>query len=379
MDSFDIWRLNKVHIKTKEIFLRFINYQIRKKFGSKLKFYFKLEYSKTPYQTFKNYLKYSYYKNGYFAPLELFIIICNKLNISKKFLQTNIESYKTANGYNIIENPILPIKITPVFDMIFAHNIADGTVINSKRNRQIYFGYRQFDEQLRLLYIKKLESVFGNIKYKSNYFIKSTRPYCPAVLSSLFFLYYNLNSKSFLSIQARIPKKLLNKNKEHLLAVLLAFIIDEGNVDSTDICIRLKNIDLTKDLYEICLKIGYECTFKSKNEYGSLYIKRMGMKKLFKDYQKLIKKYPSVNIGKLENKISDGFKIYDREIYKTRGNKEIILNMIKSKDLTVNQIAQKINMTRQGVRFHIHNLENIGLITKTKLIGRRNIVYNYRK
>ena len=49
--------------------------------------------------------------------------------------------------------------------------------------------------------------------------------------------------------------------------------------------------------------------------------------------------------------------------------------MLEREDLTVNQIANRINMTRQGVRFHIHNLEKMDRITKKDLIGEGNIIY----
>lgn len=377
MEQINIWQLNKVYIKPKYIFLKKINLSITNIFKNKLKFYNELDMD-TPFLTFKNLLKYSYYKKEYYASLEVFIKICEKLKIPKEELQDNIESYKSARGHNIIKNPILPIKITPIFDMLLAHNIGDGTVINPKRGRQIYFGYRQFDKFFRLLYVKKIESIFGKIEYKERYFNKSTRPYCPAVLSSSFFNYYNLNSKSFLSKKARLPDRILNKNNEYLLAVLLAFIIDEGSVDSTLISIRLKNIRLIKDLEIICKKLSYNCTVKYKGENGSLYIKRDGMKKLFLDYKKLVKIYPVVSLGKWHEKILNSFKIYNRQIYKIKGNRNIILDILKSQSLSVNKISEMVNMTRQGVRYHIHNLEKLKEIDKYEL-SKKNIVYSYRR
>ena len=377
MENIPIWKLDNPYINLKLDFLRDINILIRKNFKSKYKLFKKLNSSNIPYSTFKNYFKYSYYKAGYFAPLHIFLKICKKLNISKEKIQEKVVSYKPAHGYNIIEKPILPIKITPIFDMILAHNIGDGTVIRSK-GRKAYFGYRQFDETFRVGYVKKLEAIFGKIKYKEDYFLKSTRPYCPAILASAFFYYYNLNDGSFLSTSARLPDKLLNKNKEHLLAVLLGFIIDEGNIDSTAIVIKLKNPKLVNELYFICRKLGYDATATYKEEYGNLYIKRKGMKNLFADYNKLLKLYPEINLGKWHQKIKESFDIYNREIYKTRGNKEIILELIKEKDLTVNQIASQIQMTRQGVRFHIHNLEKAKEIIKKGYFGKGNMVYGYR-
>ncbi len=375
MKEVNIWELRKVHIKLKESFLRKINLKIRKEFKSKEKFYNLLEMASTPFATFRNLFKYSYYGNGFFSDLNVFLKVCKKLGINYSELQRNILAYKTSKGQNIIEQPILPIKINPIFDMVLAHNIADGTVIDPKRKRQAYFGYRQFDKKLRLGYVKKLESVFGKIKFKGDYFNESTRPYCPAVLSQLFFKHYDLNKRSFLSKTARLPEEIFNKDKDYLLSVLLAFVVDEGNIDSTMIVIKLKNRKLTKDLCKVCKILRYKFSFSSKGEYGTLYILREGMKDLFSDYKYLLKKYPVVKMHKVEEKIDNSLKIYERSIYKKKGNREVIMKMIESENLTVNQVVRRINMTRQGVRNHIHKLEKENKIFRKGLIGRNNILY----
>ena len=241
MESFDIWDLERVNIKVKESFLNYINEKIFSEYKSKVEAYKNLFPNKEiPWVSFKNMLKKSYMKD-FFVPLDIILIICDKLKIDKNILQDNIISYKTAGGVNYIEKPILPIKITPVFHMLFAHNIGDGTVINPKHGRLPYFGYRQFDKFYRLGYVRKIEDIFGKIKFKENYFESSTRPYCPSSLSSLFFKYYNLDVKGFDSLSSRIPKFVLEKDKDSLLAIMIAFIIDEGHIDSTQITIVLKN------------------------------------------------------------------------------------------------------------------------------------------
>ena len=93
------------------------------------------------------------------------------------------------------------------------------------------------------------------------------------------------------------------------------------------------------------------------------------MKKFYKDYLLLREKYPVVDMGRKGTKIKDSFKIYSRKIYKTRGNKEIILSILKNEQLTVNQLANRLIMTRQGIRAHIHNLLNEN---KIRLIDKNN-------
>ena len=80
------------------------------------------------------------------------------------------------------------------------------------------------------------------------------------------------------------------------------------------------------------------------------------MEKLYEDYLLLHSLYPVVDLGWKGEKINKSFKIFNRKIFKSKGNKKLIYLKLKDEDLSVNQLADMINMTRQGVRFHIHNL-----------------------
>ena len=361
MELFHIWDLERVHTKIKESFLNDLNKAINEKFKTKENAYKSLFQEKViPFPTFKNILKPSY-STQFFVPLDVYLKIINALNIPKDDLEKNIISYKTSGGVNYIEKPILPIKITPVFDMILAHNIGDGTVINPGKGRLPYFGYRQFNKFYRVQYVRKIEEIFGRINFKDDYFEKSTRPYCPPVLSSLFFKYYNLDVSDFLSDKARIPHVIFEKGKESLLAVLIAFIIDEGHIDSTQITINLKNKLLIEDLNKICDILGYESkvTFLLKEiNYSRLHILRKGMARLYKAYLVLKEKYTIIDLGWKGEKLRKSFEIYNRAIIRTKGNQDLMFDILRNEQLSVNQIAERVNMTRQGVRYHIHKLLN---------------------
>lgn len=378
--EYNIWDLERVHIKIKSEYLKKINEEIIKKFKIKRKAHEEIFKEKEiPWSSFKNILKQSHIKY-FFVPLEIYLRITDNLGISREELQNNIIAYKTAGGVNFIENPILPIKITPVFDMLMAHHIGDGTVINPKKGRLPYFGYRQFDRFYRTEYIRKIENIFGKIKFlNGDYFENSTRPYCPPVLSSLFFKHYNVKIEDFLSTKARIPELVFYKENKNLLAILIGFIIDEGNIDSTEIVISLKNKLLIEDLDKLCKILEYESKitqsrYDIKNDMFRLNILRDGMKKLYSDYLILNREYLVIDLGRKGEKIEQSLKIYNRNIYKTKGNNELIFEILKSEQLSVNQLAQRINMTRQGVRFHIHKLIKEG---KIKIIDNKQANWIY--
>jgi len=377
MEEFNIWDLERVNIKLKIDFLKKINEKIDNNFKFKTAFLKKIsQENKINLFFIKNIIKPSY---KLFSPLDSWLLICKELDITKEELQSNISSYKTSGGINFVANPVLPIKITPIFDMLLAHNIGDGTVINPGKGRLPYFGYRQFNKFYRVSYVRKIEEIFGKIKFKEDYFEKSTRPYCPPVLSSLFFKYYHLDVKSFISDTARIPSLIFDKGKESMLAVLIALIIDEGNIDSTQITINLKNVALIGDLRDICERLHYKSKItqslkEKETNYARLHILREGMKKFYEDYAELNSKYSIINLGWKGEKIKSSFKIYNRDVYKKQGNKELLLNLLKKEQLSVNQLAEMINMTRQGVRFHIHNLLKEG---KIKIVNSNELNWIY--
>ena len=147
----NIWELGtRINILLNKDFIDFINQKIKENFKTKRNIHKELiKYYEIPFSTFKSRLKRGY---KYYVDLEIIISLCKILKIDLYSMQKKIISYKTRRGWNYIENPKLPIEITPIFDMLIAHHIGDGTVINPKRNRLPYFGYRQFNQHYMKLY-----------------------------------------------------------------------------------------------------------------------------------------------------------------------------------------------------------------------------------
>ena len=319
----------------------------------------------------------------YFINMEIVKNCCLLLHISLEEFQKSTLAYKTRGGYNIITNPKLPIEITPIFDMLIAHHIGDGSVVDPKRGRQPYFSYRQYNQNYMRLYVMKMESIFGKINYKKKYKDK-TKTYCPTLISSILFNLYNLNTKSFLSKKARIPKRILKKDKEFLLAFLLGTIIDDGHIDSTMIVIGLRNKNLVKDLLKICKILNYKASYTERTlkykekdkKYWYLNILKEGMVNLWRDYNKLIKKYPEVDLGFKGKCIEQNLKIRNRKIIRKPGNENLILDLLSKKKFTVNELSKKIYMTRQGIRYHIHKLEKAEKIKKVGINRKNNYIYS---
>ncbi len=376
----NIWDLgDKINIKVKPNFIDLINNKIKFQFKTKRNVHkILIKYYKIPFSTFKDKIKRGY---NHFIDLEVLLNLCKILKIPLVELQNNIIAYKTRRGCNFISNPKLPIKITPIFDMLIAHHMADGNVVDPKNGRKPYFSYRQYNKRYRNLYIQKIESVFGKLNYKKDYFNneKTTQIFFPVVASNLLFKHYNLNLNSFKGEISRIPKEIFSKNNKYKLTFIIAFIIDEGNIDSNLILIRIKNKGLIQDIQTLCDDLNYKTTLsKTKDNMFNLYILSTSTNKFYKDYCDLLKIHPEVNLGYKGQKIEEFINRLDKSKRYIKGNKDKILKLLLNKKLTINELAQELNMTRQGARYLVKKLIKENKIQVKSKIKYGNYLYGLR-
>ena len=321
-----------------------------------------------PSSTFKNYLNRSFPN---FRDLHVFLKICSILDISLKELEKNILAYRFKRSRITIHQPFLPISVTPIFPMLIAHMIGDGNIVRFKNKKTVYFSYRQYTPKLRLLLVEKMNALLGKVTYKREYFMDGTRVYLPEVATKILCDYYSLSDSSFLSLSATLPEKIMASPKEHLLAVLLAFLIDEGHVDSAQLVIRLKNEKLVGQLAKICDKLGYENSVTPIDKHGmiALYILKRGLEKIWPDYLELKQKFPEVDIGYREEKIKSNIERFKKD-WKSRGHNQTrntVIAALKEEPATVWGLAQKLDISRQGIRYQIRQLFEMGVLSRIKV------------
>ncbi len=353
----NIWELGEeIGVKINLTFIDLINDKIEEMFGTKRQVHKQLNvHHQIPFSTFKDMIKRGY---RYFIDLDVLLNLCKMLKIPSSDLQSNIIAYKVKRGHNYIEKPKLPIEITPVFDMLVAHHIGDGNVVNPE-GRKPYFAYRQFNDTYRNLYIKKIEHVFGSLNYENKYFNNNntTRIYFPVAGSHLMFNLYGFDVNGFKSETARIPRAILKKNWKHQLSFLTGLIIDEGTIDSDLIAICMKNENLIKDLKKICDNLHYETSLKKgKNGMTRLYILSGSLEKFYEDYNTLLLEFPEVGLGYKGEKIKQFIDRMDNPKVYIKGNKNKILRKLSKRDLTANEISTELKITRQGARYLLNEL-----------------------
>jgi hypothetical protein len=138
----------------------------------------------------------------------------------------------------------------------------------------------------------------------------------------------------------------------------------------------MKNKEFIEDLMRICTDLGYTTTmtYKGEGQY-QIYILSEGTIKLYKDYLILKKEYPLVDLGIKGKHIQEFVNRRNKPKRYIPGNKEKIVIILEKSNLTINEIAKRMTMTRQGARYLIKELEKEN---KIKMLYRRkdtNLVY----
>ena len=223
-----------------------------------------------------------------FMPVWVIIELSNIAKINLKGTEKNIISYRSGKNGKIVYNPRLPINVTPEFDSIIIHLFADGYV----NNKIMTPSYCQKKESDRFLFIKKLNNVFGD--FEGNLQEEKVFRF-PKAITRILSHHYKI--ESYMSKDAVIPNIILQKNKNHKLACILAFILDEGNIKGVISCFSINNTLLSqiRGLFQDC---GYNC---NSIKYGSgryyFCMKNQALNKFYYDINKLNNSYPTCSLG----------------------------------------------------------------------------------
>ena len=156
-------------------------------------------------------------------------------------------------------------------------------------------------------------------------------------------------------------------------------IIDEGHIDSSLIVIRVKNVNLIKDLSKLCVDLGYDYSLKIENNaYACLYMLSSSLGKFYKDYLVLKEEYPEVDLGYKGLKLREFIDRIDKPKIYRPGNVDIILKLLSKEHLTVNELATRLRMTRQGARYLIHKLEEENKVEVKSIVKFANWKYGVK-
>ncbi|MDD5163280.1 MAG: winged helix-turn-helix domain-containing protein [Candidatus ainarchaeum sp.] len=274
-------------------------------------------------------------------------------------MEQNIICYKKTNTPKrlYIYSPVLPVEFSPELVSLAGHFCFDGSLPKDCKGSF----YSQKNPVQVADFIKKVKNCFGEVpaatrKDKKNVY----NVQLPRIVGEI--CKHVCKFDSFDSFETKIPKKIKNSNKSIRLAFLVSAILDEGAVGTEYVQILLKNEKMTNDLHDLCVGLKYNCTQpKEKKNYSEVYYFYIkSIDGIYKDVEKLQKRFPLISFGFKEDKIE--FLISSKrfvrgkhttETAKTR-RKQILANLNESK--TSFELAQCLKIPARSVRRHLAGL-----------------------
>ncbi|PIT85744.1 hypothetical protein COU36_01530 [Candidatus Micrarchaeota archaeon CG10_big_fil_rev_8_21_14_0_10_59_7] len=189
-----------------------------------------------------------------------------------------------------------PIAVSPEFESLVGHFLGDGTFGGKYKTAN----YCQKSELGRKRFLEKLCNVFGGFEVNPRAY-EDLHVLVPKPIVDLLRAYYGVAETDCL--HRRLSEKIKSAPFQNRLAVLAAFIVDEGRVgDSIEMCVG--NAPLLDDFKELAQGLGYRCSEvrrrPSHNSINPLFRFRISLKsapKLLGDIAELSKRFPTCDLA----------------------------------------------------------------------------------
>ena len=259
-----------------------------------------------------------------------------KLNNEKiEELERNILSYRSGNRGLRINNPLLPIKVTPELDSIVIHLFGDGAAGDFTPS------YTQKNKSAVDNFIRKMENSFG-IFEKSIYFTQGKyQVKFPKAITDVISEYYKIDSYN--SYKSKIPEKILKRaDNKFKLACIVAYILDEGNIRDV-ISLGSVNKELINGIRNLVLDCNYKCSninFNAKSNPYRFTISVKEIERFFNEIKMLSNQFPTCNLDFKNESLN--FIIKRRSIKNPKDSKitnDAIINILKKNDFSAIEIC----------------------------------------
>lgn len=298
-------------------------------------------------------------------PLGILLTISKKLGIKEKEIEDSVIYYKQLHVpyKNSIKNPKLPIKLSPYFTSLIANLFFDGSVPEDGKGTY----YNQKNEEIMQDFIKKINSIFGDVFYSSKRDHRGVlKCRIPRLVGEICRYIYDV--KHFGTFQSRIPEKIFNLPLIHKQAFVLTGIIDEGSIAyDGSVIFGVSNKEMVKDFNKLCLNIGLRTSgVKNKKNSNHFYIYIISSNKLLAIINSLKKSYPLISLRHKEDRLKKSIEIKSKSQNCKEFSKDI-LEELKNKKCSVNFLASKYLINPRTVRYNLYKLIKKSIIKREKI------------
>ena len=231
------------------------------------------------------------------TPKWAFLSICEELSENPLTVQDSVLGYKAWGRGTMIATPNLPIQVSPEFASIFFHFLGDGHIGGYEDSST----YRQMNDEGLKQFLDKLFLVFGEFKISQHTF-DSGKVLVPLPITQIITGYFGMDASGFSN--TFLSPKVFELPREHKVAGLAAFILDEGHI--TNRCIELysHNARLLKGMRQLVVQLGYECSEvkgrdlkTSKTRQYRFRLNKKGSQDFARDLKGLLEEHPLCSLG----------------------------------------------------------------------------------
>jgi len=304
-----------------------------------------------------------------FTPLNVLFKLAKKFDISHLEIEKNIVSYKQQHvpAKNSIENPRLPIEISPYMTSIVANLFFDGSV--PKDGKGTY--YNQKNKDIMNDFIKKINHVFGGVQYKVKRDHRGVlKCRMPRLIGEICKDIYRI--KDFGSFDSRIPRNIFNLPEEHKISFFLTAILDEGSISyDGDIQFGVSNLGMMIDFKKLCNSINIETgEIKKHKQEGHYYVYIKSIKRVNNFLNRFSKKYPEISLNYKGERLKKAIQIKQQKFSYTKDfadkRKNLILSELGNKKCSVNYLADKFIISPRTIRRYMYKLMKEKKVSRIK-------------
>ena len=277
----------------------------------------------------------------------------NNILFDFKTIEKNIKCIRARAGTLKIYDPKLPIVDSVELREVITHLLCDGYASNKKYSTSKY----DLTSLEAVKEFKKELSIFGEIPKLKIRQYSAPKPRAtlhrlnfPKAITKILCQKFKIN---FCWDKGRFPDVFFLGDRKLLVAIVRAFLIDEGHIQDLSINFSSNNLKLLNDLKSICFNLDYEPLDIKKGK--TCYLLSLSTRSFLKFYKDIISISPLPIIHK-QKRLELGLKLLKKRYVHFDVQKEIIC-LLETKPMTTSELCEKIISRRNNINNHLNILK----------------------
>ena len=275
-------------------------------------------------------------------------------------VQKHIKYIRARHGIKIY-NPKLPIGDSIELREIITHLICDGSALIEKHRTSKYAStsletVNEFKEKL---------PIFGDIpnllireETYTNHYLKCYVLNFSKAITKILTKKFNIDFRGDI---ARLPKEFFECERKLLIAIVRAFLIDEGCIRDRTINFCSGSMKLLEDLQQICNSLVYKCQNIRKS--GGTYYLNISPDSFAKVYEDLAL-LGKLTIADKQERLDLGMKIINNSPKFHNLDKDILFNL--ENPITTLELSKILLINAKTITERLNRLQKSGLVQRNE-------------